>query len=170
MEYLQDGISDAQRELSSPLFDLTEPSHDILSSDSSSTIEKSLNDVLSSDSSPTIDIVQSFSPIPHSLTISAKFFLAFWVWASLGASIPYLTNWGWTVTCIYFVFSLLCAIVLKKWGEHNASIMLVKITWVRVLRWLIAAEHPIWSNSIHIIITFSNQSFSPGLVCNSVSS
>ena len=103
MEYLQDGISDAQRELSSPLFDLTEPSHDILSSDSSSTIEKSLNDVLSSDSSPTIDIVQSFSPIPHSLTISAKFFLAFWVWASLGASIHSYDEFS-SFWLAYFIF------------------------------------------------------------------
>lgn len=128
MNYLQTGLANARQELKSPMFDRTEPS-------------RSDNLLSETDSTPSIDITKTFSSKPHYITIPLKLFLLTWVLAMLGVSISsyeypsfwlaYLTNWGWTFTCAYFVFSLGTALCLMRFGEEGkASDVFVKVTWV----------------------------------------
>lgn len=130
MDYVRTGLSNARQELTSPLFDLSEPS-------------QSSDNLLSATAPPRIDVSKTFSPQPHYATIPIKLFLTVWVLALLGLSITgytyqsfwlaYLTNWGWIFVNAYFVSSLVTAISLMKWKEGKALELLVKITWVRSL-------------------------------------
>ena len=129
MNYIRTGLSNARQELKSPMFDLSEPS-------------SSSENLLEASTAPSLlDMVKTFSPSPHYVTIPAKLVILAWALSLLGMSITeysiqsfwlaYLTNWGWTVSCAYFLCSTLTAVFLIKFGvDDKASRLLVKITWV----------------------------------------
>jgi hypothetical protein len=133
MNCLRSTLSTARHEVSSPMFDLSEPT-DLASRDG-----------CTESTASSIDISKTFSPTPHWGCILAKLFLTAWVVALMAMSISeyaypsfwlaYLTNWGWTVTVAYCVCSLGTALYLMKFrveegfGNNGAS-LLVNTTWV----------------------------------------
>lgn len=83
-----------------------------------------------------LDIVQTFSPRPHVLCITAKIFLAAWILAILALSVEeemfksfymaYLTHWGYSITSMYAIASLICAVYLAV--RHRSSLSANNIT------------------------------------------
>ncbi|KAL7505363.1 hypothetical protein ACHAWX_000605 [Stephanocyclus meneghinianus] len=130
MNCLRTTCTNARHELTSALFDLSEPSVDISSTEVGVPTSS-------------IDVSKTFCPRPRIPCIAAKVFFTAWVIAMMVLSIEqsqfesfwlaYLTHWGWTVTVAYFLFSLGTACYLSKCelpnGVDRSSGALVKVTW-----------------------------------------
>ncbi|KAL3775079.1 hypothetical protein HJC23_013999 [Cyclotella cryptica] len=130
MNCLRVSCTNARRELTSPMFDLSEPAVDLASTEGG---------VLTS----SIDVSKTFCPRPRIPFIATKVFLSAWVIAMMALSIEqtqfesfwlaYLTHWGWTVTVAYFLSSLGTACYFSKCeladGAGRTSGVLIKLTW-----------------------------------------
>lgn len=130
MNCLRTSCTNARHELTSPMFDLSEP------------VAEGLASTEGGVSTSLIDVSKTFCPRPHIPFTAAKAFLTAWVIALMALSIEqtqfesfwlaYLTHWGWTVTVAYFLFSLGTACYFSK-CEHadggGGKVVLAKITW-----------------------------------------